>query len=400
MKKQILSLLLAASTFIGTTAFAAAEFTDVKEEDYFYPAVEWGVESGITYGVDEESFDPQGEVTRAQAVTFLWRMQGEPEPTAAATFDDVEAGSWYETAVAWAVENEITEGTGDNMFSPDEICDRAMCITFLYRFKGRPMDGIDLTADVEIDENSTMEEFGFYMIKSMVTYIREQGMFSDVPEESYYEYPVFWGLLNGIITEANSGLTEENMLFRSTDPCVRGEMISFLYQTKLLIDMENAPLEVYFDDYSVPVPKEYFDRLHYYYYGLDDETGEELLLTVSEGASVDAAEAMGEEDTEGIGELFSIIRVDEDRLGEILSGDDSGIKVFAKDGNGKYYLFVTPTDVRYFRETAEAMREDIDAWTELNEWANGTLCDEIIEANSDLMAVDFADRGLDEASVE
>ena len=396
MKKQILSLLLAVSVLMGGTALAAAEFADVNETDYFYSAVQWGTEAGITYGVDEEHFDPEGEVTRAQAVTFLWRMAGQPEPAATETFSDVEAGSWYETAVMWAVENEITEGTGDNMFSPYVICDRAMCITLLYRLMDCPFDGIDLTADVELDENSTMEDFGFYMIKSMVTSIREQGMFSDVPEESYFEYPVFWGLMNGIITEENSGITEENMLFRSTDPCVRGEMISFLYQTKLVNDLKNAPAEIYFDEYTVPVPQEYFERLYYAYYGVEDEeTGDELLLIVSEGASADAAEAMGEEVTEEIGELFRISRVNEERLHELLCGDMSGIRVFAKDESGKYYLFCTPTDVRYVRETNEKMNEDIEAWSELNEWARGNLVDEILQRNSALTPVNFTNTELD-----
>ena len=396
MKKQILSLLLAVSVLMGGTALAATEFSDVNETDYFYPAVQWGAEAGITYGVDEEHFAPEGEVTRAQVVTFLWRMAGQPEPTATETFSDVEAGSWYETAVKWAVENEITEGTGDNMFSPDVTCDRAMCITLLYRLMGRPFDSIDLTADIELDENSTIEDFGFSMIQGMVKGIREQGMLADVPEESYFELPVFWGLLNGIITEDNSGITEENTLFRSHEPCVRKEMISFLYQTKLLNDMKNAPAEVYFDEYSVPIPQEYFERLYYAYYGVEDEeTGDELLLVVSEGASVDAAEAMGEEVTEEIGELFRIIRVNEERLHELLFGDMSGIQVFAKDGEGKYYLFCTPTDVRYVRETNEKMNEDIEQWTELNEWVRGELIDDILDNNSGLTPVSYTNTTLD-----
>jgi diacylglycerol kinase family enzyme len=213
--KKIFTLLISSVLLFNVTVNADAEktrFADVEETDYFYTAVNWGVDAGITYGVDEEHFNPQDEVTRAQVVTFLWRMAGQPESTTTETFLDVEKGSWYETAVAWAVENEITAGTGDNMFSPDVTCDRAMCISLLYRIMGSPFDGIDLTADIELNENSTMEDFGFYMIKSMVTSIREQGMLSDVPEDSYFELPVFWGLLNGIITEENSGITEENML--------------------------------------------------------------------------------------------------------------------------------------------------------------------------------------------
>ena len=100
MKKQILSLLLAVSVLMGGTTFAAAEFTDVSESDYFYDAVNWGVEAGVTSGVGDNLFAPDGEVTRAQVVTFLWNKAGKPIVTATETFSDVEAGSWYENAVA------------------------------------------------------------------------------------------------------------------------------------------------------------------------------------------------------------------------------------------------------------------------------------------------------------
>ena len=398
MKKQILSLLLAVSVLVGGTTFAAAEFTDVAENDYFYNAVNWGVEAGVTSGVGDNLFAPDGEVTRAQVVTFLWRMAGQPEPTVSETFKDVETGSWYETAVKWAVENEITAGTGDNMFSPDVTCDRAMCITLLYRLMDCPFDGIDLTADVELDENSDMEDLGFAFIKEMVEAMREQGMLVDVSEDSYFELPVYWAVFNGIITEDNTLISKDEgkINFCPENPCVRKEMISFLYQTKLLNDMKNAPAEVYFDEYSVPIPQEYFERLYYAYYGVEDvETGEELLLVVSEGASVDAAETMGEEDAEGIGELFRISRVSEERLHELLCGDMSGIQVFAKDEEGRYYLFCTPTDVRYVRETTEKMTEDINDWSELNDWVHSELIDNILDANSALTPVSYTNTTLD-----
>ncbi len=406
MKKllKIYSLFLAVALFISTTAFAEehAAFADVNASDYFYTAVNWGVEAGITYGVDEEHFAPEGEVTRAQVVTFLWRMAGQPAPTVSETFKDVESGSWYETAVAWAVENEITEGTGDNMFSPDVICDRAMCITLLYRLMDRPFDGIDLTADVELDENSTMEDFSFSMIQGMVKGIREQGLFSDVPEESYFEFPVFWGLLNGIITEANSGITEENMLFRSADPCVRGEMISFLYQTKLLEDAANAPITYECEPVVFPIPKKYYDEelLSFFVYGitdeeyLDEDFEEETVLVVYEQASQEAAEAM-DEDTEGAGELLRIVRVTEDKLHSLLSGDMSGIKVFAKDAYGKYYLFCTPTDVRIVRQTNEELNDGMEQWSELNEWVRGELCNEILSNSSELIPINYTNTLLD-----
>lgn len=398
MKKllKIYSLLLVVAIFISTTALAAGntEFTDVNTTDYFYPAVQWGAETGITYGVDEEHFAPESEVTRAQLVTFLWRMAGQPEPTATETFSDVEAGSWYETAVKWAVENEITEGTGDNMFSPNAVCDRAMCITFLYRFIDSPFDGIDFTADIELDENSTIEDFGFSIIKEILKSIREQKKLPDVPEASYFELPVLWGLLNEIITENNSVLTEENLTFRPTDPCVRGEMISFLYQTKLLEDAQNAPITYESGPVVFPIPKKYYDEelLSFYVYGitdeeyLDEDFEEENVIVVYEKASQDAAEAMGE-DTDGAGELCRIIRVTEDKLQSLQSGDMSGMKVFAKDAYGKYYLFCTPTDVRIVRQTNEELSSAMEQWTELTEWAGGELCNKILSNSSELIPV-------------
>ena len=406
MKKLLktFALFLAICLIATTITALAAEnigFTDVNATDYFYSAVQWGAEAGITQGVGGGLFDSNGYVTRAQLVTFLWRMAGQPEADGLSPFFDVftESEQWYTKAVIWAANNGIAEGYIEGphkVFGPDVVCDRAMCMTFLYRFMDSPFDGIDLTADIELNENSTMEEFGFSMIQGMVKGIREQGMLADVPEESYFELPVFWGLLNGIITEDNSGITEENTLFRSHEACVRKEMISFLYQTKLLDDMKNAPAEVYFDEYSIPIPQEYYERLYYAYYGVDgEETGDELLLIVSEGASTDAAEAMGEEVTEEIGELFRIIRINEERLHELLCGDMSGIEVFAKDAEGKYYLFCTPTDVRYVRETNEKMQEDIEEWTELNKWVRGELVNEILKKNSTLTPVSFSNTMLD-----
>ncbi|MBR4720575.1 MAG: S-layer homology domain-containing protein, partial [Clostridia bacterium] len=386
MKKllKIYSLLLVVAILISTTAFAEKNtaFTDVNASDYFYPAVQWGVESGITYGVNEEHFAPEGEVTRAQVVTFLWRMAGQPEPAATETFSDVEAGSWYETAVKWAVENEITEGTGDNMFSPDVICNRAMCITLLYRLMGSPFDAADKLESVDEElsmENMTMEEFSNSVTKSFIDSLRENGTILDVNSDDYYELAVFWATINGIIDENTVSISEEGIRFSPNDACVRKEMISFLYKTKLLEDAANAPVEIYFgEDLALPIPQEYYNNetLAMEVYGLydededysDEEDEDELAVIVSENASKEASEALGE-DTEGQGELFRIIRVSEDRLHELLCGDMSGMNVFAMDKKDRYYIICYPTDVRYVRETTDKMNEDIEAWTEVNEWA-------------------------------
>ena len=109
-------------------------FSDIKEKDYYYKAVLWAVEKGITTGTGKGRFSPDSECTRAQVATFLWRAQGEPVPTTTQnTFADVVQGSYYYKAVLWAVENGITNGTGKGKFSPDNSCTRGQIVTFLYR---------------------------------------------------------------------------------------------------------------------------------------------------------------------------------------------------------------------------------------------------------------------------
>ena len=108
-------------------------FVDVAESDFFYDAVLWAYENGITTGVSLDRFNPYGQCNRAQAVTFLWRSQGSPESNAAVSFTDVKTGEFYTSAVAWAVENGITTGLDNGTFGPLEICNRAQVVTFLYR---------------------------------------------------------------------------------------------------------------------------------------------------------------------------------------------------------------------------------------------------------------------------
>ena len=108
-------------------------FVDVTEGDYYYDAVLWAYENGITTGVSADHFNPAGECIRAQVVTFLWRAMGKPASSAEVNFTDVEADQYYTTAVAWAVENGITTGVGENLFGIEEVCIRAQVVTFLYR---------------------------------------------------------------------------------------------------------------------------------------------------------------------------------------------------------------------------------------------------------------------------
>ena len=108
-------------------------FTDVAEGAYYYDAVLWAAEQGITNGTGNGKFSPDATCTRAQIVTFLWRAAGSPEPKSMNSFSDVSADAYYAKAVAWAVEQGITVGTGNGKFSPDATCTRAQIVTFLYR---------------------------------------------------------------------------------------------------------------------------------------------------------------------------------------------------------------------------------------------------------------------------
>ena len=106
---------------------------DVPAGQYYTKAVLWAVENEITTGVDAAHFMPHNTVTRAQTVTFLWRMQGKPNPTGSASFPDVPANAYYAKAVAWALENNVTTGMGNGLFAPNNNCTRAQIVTFLYR---------------------------------------------------------------------------------------------------------------------------------------------------------------------------------------------------------------------------------------------------------------------------
>jgi hypothetical protein len=111
-------------------------FVDVAEDDWFYTAVMWAVEKGITNGVDADHFAPYGITNRAQAITFLWRAMEKPDASVSNDFDDVIKGQWYESAINWAVENRITNGMSDNLFGVNTNCNRAHMVTFLYRAIG------------------------------------------------------------------------------------------------------------------------------------------------------------------------------------------------------------------------------------------------------------------------
>ena len=108
-------------------------FTDVAEESYYYKAVLWAVENGITKGTSETTFSPYKDCTRAQIVTFLWNAEKRPTVDAENSFTDVRDDSYYSSAVLWAAAQDITNGTSETTFSPNNTCTRAQIVTFLYR---------------------------------------------------------------------------------------------------------------------------------------------------------------------------------------------------------------------------------------------------------------------------
>ena len=135
---MILSLAMLLSVMaVMVSAEGSNPFTDVKESDYYYEPVLWAVENKVTTGTSETTFSPNDPCTRAQVVTFLWRSAGNPEPSSTDNpFKDVAESTYYYKAVLWAVEEGITNGTSETTFSPDDPCTRAQVVTFLWRADG------------------------------------------------------------------------------------------------------------------------------------------------------------------------------------------------------------------------------------------------------------------------
>ena len=126
-------------------------FSDIAKSDYFYDAVKWAVGSKVTSGLTETTFGPQETCTRAQTVTFLWRAAGSPVVNYAMNMTDVAEDAYYGEAVRWALSEGITTGTGDGKFSPDATCNRAQSVTFLFRAIGKIVDSKAEFSDVLTD---------------------------------------------------------------------------------------------------------------------------------------------------------------------------------------------------------------------------------------------------------
>ena len=168
-------------------------FADVTNSAYYVDAVEWMLKREVTQGTTDTTFSPNLNCTRAQIVTFLWRAAGSPEAKGTVSFADVSAGSYYAKAVAWAIENGITGGTGDGLFSPDATCTRAQSAAFLYRAAGSPA-------------------------------VNGSAGFSDVAADAYYAQAVAWAKEHGITDGIGGGL------FGSANDCTRAQIAAFLWR--------------------------------------------------------------------------------------------------------------------------------------------------------------------------
>lgn len=169
-------------------------FTDVHENDFFYDAVIWAVNNGITSGSGADTFAPDRACTRAEMVTFLWRAAGTPEPVSGNNpFTDVTETDYFYKAVLWAVENGITKGTSETTFSPNDTCTRGQTVTFLYRYAGAPEVAVG-------------------------------NPFADVQENNYYYHAVIWA----VAEEITKGTGETT--FSPNNFCTRSQIVTFLYR--------------------------------------------------------------------------------------------------------------------------------------------------------------------------
>ena len=168
------------------------KFADVSTSAYYYDAVKWAVENGVTDGLSATTFGPYESCTRAQIVTFLWRAAGSPEPKTASSFTDVPASAYYAKAVAWAIENGITNGMTETTFAPNATCTRGQSVTLLHRaLKGTTSGSTN---------------------------------FTDVKSDAFYADAINWAVANNV-TNGTSNTT-----FSPNADCTRAEIVTFLYR--------------------------------------------------------------------------------------------------------------------------------------------------------------------------
>lgn len=201
MKRRFAAVLLAATLLlsaIGGGALAAdTMFTDVKSSDWYADAVIWAVDNNITSGTSATTFSPNGTLTRAQAVTFLWRLAGSPRPSSTArnSFTDIRTNDYFYNAVLWAQSSGITSGVTSTLFAPKDPVTRGQAITFLYRYSGQNAGGSNPYVDVDVTQ--------------------------------YYYLPICWATATGITGGAS---ISSDSKYKPNDPCTRATMVTFLYR--------------------------------------------------------------------------------------------------------------------------------------------------------------------------
>ena len=182
-------------SFVKQAEEPSRVFVDVKTGDYFYDAVLWAVEKGITNGTSAETFSPEAPCTRAQIVTFLWRAAGSPVVNYAMDLSDVAGDAYYAEAVRWALSEGITTGTSADQFSPDATCTREQAVTFMWRAAGSPA-------------------------------VSGESAFEDVGADAYYARAVAWAAQNGV----TNGISQA--LFGTGSDCTRAQIVTFLYRAQ------------------------------------------------------------------------------------------------------------------------------------------------------------------------
>lgn len=198
---------------------AAVPFLDISEEDYYFDAVLWADQEGITNGTSETTFSPGQSCTRAQIVTFLWRAMSEPEVSdAVLPFVDVKEEGYYYQAVLWAYQNRITQGTDASHFSPDQTCTRGQIVTFLWRAMHEPECALT------------------------------QIPFTDVKQGDYFCQPVLWAYERQI----TKGVSET--AFGPKLDCTRGQVVTFLFRARELLQQALHPEPVPGTDPTGPDP--------------------------------------------------------------------------------------------------------------------------------------------------
>lgn len=285
---KIFSLVLSASmlaSLLPVSALAAG-FTDIPQGAYYKDAVDWAVENNITSGVSTTEFSPDETCTRAQAVTFLWRANGQPNATGSNSFADVADNTYYNEAVQWAAANNITSGTSATAFEPDAPVTRAQVVTFLYRDAGSPIAS-------------------------------GSHPFADVPINAYYADAVRWAVAQGITagTSANT--------FSPDESCTRAQIVTFLYRAS-----DDAP-----DVPVTEVPEE-------------PVLPEEPLPPEQELTDEEIQQQLGEPDTEGAAAaIINGLRSMEKRINlgayNISTSDAMDLTAEVADfhGDNPYYIF-------------------------------------------------------------